>query len=47
MPHMTMQLTRRQVAALPLAGALAAAPTKTKKALGFQLYTLRNVMAPE
>jgi len=57
---MPTTLTRRQVAALPMAGTLtgtlaaalasapaAAAPTKTKKALGFQLYTLRNLFAPE
>ena len=45
---MTPKLTRRQVAALPLAAALLpAAPAKTKKALGFQLYTLRSVMTPE
>ena len=51
MPVMTMKLTRRQAAALPVLGSLAAAwaaaPTKTKKALGFQLYTLRNLMTPE
>lgn len=48
---MTPKPTRRQVAALPLAGALLeAAPAKaakTKKPLGFQLYTLRSVMSPE
>lgn len=45
---MTSKLTRRQVAAWPLAGALLqAAAAKTKKALGFQLYTLRTVMSPD
>jgi sugar phosphate isomerase/epimerase len=48
---MTPKLTRRQAAALPLAGLAWNAPlhaaAKTKKPLGFQLYTLRNVISPE
>jgi len=44
---MSMTLTRRAALPLSLAPLAAAAAVKTKKPLGFQLYTLRSVMQPD